>query len=340
MTFQNIEYYSTTLQSINKIIEIDKISLPFVAEFLKVVLTTLTFYIRVFTPGGDQAMTAPWAISQPGMLLVCTDGSAASQGAVDAAFILAPRGSIRLRVLQVLEYNPGFASQALDSLPAWEQEVREGLQKIIARARASGLEADMVVPQGERADQAILAEAEASQPDLILTGRHGRTGLAEILMGSVTARLIGYSPVNVLVVPRQGPLTFQRLLVASDGSPFSDAAWREALVLARSWSSRLLAVSVAPKEGEVPEVREILAKLHREAERAGIPATALLLRGAPDEAIIQAAQDHGADLLILGSHGRTGLKRLLMGSVTEQVIGKAPCPVLVVKRPLEKENGD
>ena len=54
--------------------------------------------------------------------------------------------------------------------------------------------------------------------------------------------------------------------------------------------------------------------------------------GEPDEAIVQEALKHKVELIILGSHGRTGLKKLLMGSVTERVIGQAPCPVLVIKQ--------
>ncbi len=277
-------------------------------------------------------MTTPAASPQPPSLLVCTDGSPASRGAVEAAFALARRRPCRLRWLMVLEYNPGFASQALDALPEWEREAREGLQTIHTRAESLGLESEMLVRRGETAPGAILAEAADQRPDLIIMGRRGRTDLAARLMGSVTARVVGHSPVNVLVVPRRAPLTFQRLLVASDGSPFSDAACGEALSLAGDWYSHLTAVSVAPKEAHVPEAQEILHRLQNVAHREGIPLDTLLLRGAPGEAILRAAQNRGIDLIIIGSHGRTGLTRLLMGSVAQEIIGKARCPVLIVKR--------
>lgn len=277
-------------------------------------------------------MTTPCANTQPCRLLVCTDGSPASQGALEAALVLARRWPCRLWFLQVLEYNPGFASQALDSLQEWEREAREGLQAVCARARAEGLEPEMLVRRGEVASSAILSEAAEHQPDLIVMGRRGRTDLASMLMGSVTARVIGISPVNVLVVPRNAPLTFQRLLVACDGSPYSEAAWREALSLSRVWFSHLLAVSVAQRDAELPEAKNILEKLRQEADREGIPLDTLMLRGIPGESLIRAAQTWGADLFILGSHGRTGLTRLFMGSVAEHITGKAQCPVLIVKR--------
>ena len=64
-----------------------------------------------------------------------------------------------------------------------------------------------------------MEEAAELQPDLIIMGRHGYTGLTRLLMGSTTARVIGHSPCHVLVVPQGVSLSFQRLLMASDGSP-------------------------------------------------------------------------------------------------------------------------
>jgi nucleotide-binding universal stress UspA family protein len=278
-------------------------------------------------------MTIACSTAQPCNLLVCMDGSPASQGAVEAALTLARRQACQIRWLQVLECNPVFVSQAIDSIPAWEKDARDGLQALLSRAEAQGLVTEILVREGEVAHRIILAEAEKHQPDLIIMGRRGRTALAGLLMGSVTARVVGLSPFNVLVVPRKSPLTFHRLLVAIDGSPCSEAAWRQAFLLSTTWFSHLLAVSVAPREAELPEVQEILQKVQTEADRKGIPLDTLVLRGTPSEAIIQAARARGTDLLILGSHGRRGLTRLIMGSVTEQVIGQARCPVLVVKHP-------
>jgi nucleotide-binding universal stress UspA family protein len=96
--------------------------------------------------------------------------------------------------------------------------------------------------------------------------------------------------------------------------------------------SQLVAVSVAAGEGEIKTAMEVTAKLQNVAAARGLALETMVLRGKPDEAIVKAAQAKQADLIILGSHGRTGLRRLLMGSVAERVIGQAHCPVLVVKR--------
>ncbi len=276
-------------------------------------------------------MTAPPSSQPPCTLMVCTDGSPASQGAVEAGLVLARRWSCRILLLQVLEYNPGYASLAMDAIEAWEREAREGLNAVRDRAAAAGVEAEVLLRRGEAAHRTILAEAEQHRPRLIIMGRRGRSDLAEVLMGGVTARVTAHSPVSVLIVPRDAPLTFQRLLVASDGSPCCAPAWRQALALTKAWFCHLLAVHVAPKTADLPEAHRIIERLRDEADQAGIPLDTLVLHGSPHRAILQAAQARGTDLFILGSHVRSGLTRFFTGSVAQQIIGQARCPVLVVK---------
>jgi len=114
--------------------------------------------------------------------------------------------------------------------------------------------------------------------------------------------------------------------------PMSDAAWEEALSITRIAGSSLLAVSVARDDSAVTRTEATLQRLREAAARAGISLETQMLQGRPFEAILNAAAMKQVDLIILGSHGRTGLKRLLLGSVAERVIGLASCPVLVVKR--------
>jgi len=188
------------------------------------------------------------------------------------------------------------------------------------------------MPEGQLPHAAIVAAAEKIRPDLIIMGRCGKSALARILMGNVTARVIGHSPVNVLVAPQGVPLNFQRLLIASDGSPFSEAAWTEALTLAKTMGSALIGVSVAAADRDIPAATEVVRGLEAAASQQGIALDTMIPVGRPEEGIVKAAEFKQASLIILGSHGRTGLKRLLMGSVAERVIGNAKCPVLVVRK--------
>ena len=129
--------------------------------------------------------------------------------------------------------------------------------------------------------EGILEEAEDLQPDWIIMGRHGLTGLARLLMGSVTARVIGHSPLNVLVVPQEAALEFKRLLVASDDSPFSAAAWQEALSITQRMGSHLLGISVAASDGEIKTAKEVMRKMEAEAKMRGVPLETMVPRGSP-----------------------------------------------------------
>ena len=107
----------------------------------------------------------------------------------------------------------------------------------------------------------------------------------------------------------------------------------EALALARETQAELYAISVARGEGEIVQAEEIIHRLISAANQQGMPVQGRVPKGMqPDDAIVQEALRYKVDIIIMGSHGRTGVKKLLMGSVTERVIGQAACPVLVIKK--------
>lgn len=275
-------------------------------------------------------------------ILVCTDGSPDSEGAITAALNLAKTTGSTVFLLEVLFYLAGYELQAPDTLAppmvnlelmqAQETAAKERLEARKAEAAVEGVLLTPRVRTASSAYEGILEEAGELQPDLIIMGRHGYTGLTRLLMGSVTARVIGHSPCNVLVAPREAPLSFKRLLVASDGSKFSEAAWIEALSLARTMGSELIGVSVAASDRDIPAATKVVRGLEESAGQQGITLETMIPMGRPEEGIVKAADFKAASLIIVGSHGRTGLKRLLMGSVAERVIGDAKCPVLVVKK--------
>jgi len=282
-------------------------------------------------------------IAQLGKLLVCTDDSPESQGAVTLALDLARAAGSQVYLLQVLTLVPSYELHSPDLLPpmprldqelmaAREAAVRHNLEAWKTRAGEQGVALEVLVRAAVSPYAGILEEAESLQPDLIVMGRHGATGLTRLLMGSVTARVIGHSPVNVLVVPPGAARpAFKKVFLAHDGSQYSAAAWEEALRLAAYFGAALIAATVAPDK-EADEALEITRTLRARAEQRGLTLDTMVLRGRPDEAIVSAARFKEADLIVLGSHGRTGLARLLVGSVAERVIGQAPCPVLVVKK--------
>ncbi len=264
-------------------------------------------------------------------ILLCTDCSEYSEGAVREAISIAKSCKSKLYVISVVEANPEFEAYAPGLVEKIEKDTRRHLEGIKERAEKDGVTCETITHEGEDPYRYIVKEASGLKADLIVMGRHGRTGLKRLMMGSVTARVIGHSECNVLVVPRAAELTCRKILIATDGSEFSDKAVREALNIASACGSEVVIVSVASSDSEVREAEGFVREAGEKAEKKGLKVTTGTPVGTVYEKIIDVAEKEKVDLIIVGSHGRTGLKRLLMGSVAERVIGHAPCTVLVVK---------
>lgn len=144
----------------------------------------------------------------------------------------------------------------------------------------------------------------------------------------------------------QPPPAHDRVLLATDLSAASGGATDEAFSLARRLGAALLVVSVidprslrlpgdrwSERVDQVRERRESAAKqLVERGRREGVAVTFLVWEGDPGEAIVEAAEAEGADLILVGSHGRGGVGRALLGSVSDYVVRHATCPVLVVRQ--------
>jgi nucleotide-binding universal stress UspA family protein len=265
-------------------------------------------------------------------LLLATDGSKFSEGAIREVINLAKICSSKIYAVSVVEINPEFMAQAPQLVEKYEKETRQHLESVKSRASKEGLDCEVIVHEGEEPYQYIIDEAAKKQAEMIIMGRYGRTGLKRLLMGSVTARVIGHSPCKVMVIPETAKVSYKNILIATDGSKYSDAAALEAISIAKRCGSDLIAISVATKDKNLPSAKKSVEKISRIAEKEGLKAKTLTLRGIPYNVIVETAGKKNADIIVVGSHGRTGLDRLLMGSVTERVIGHANCEVLVVKR--------
>jgi nucleotide-binding universal stress UspA family protein len=142
---------------------------------------------------------------------------------------------------------------------------------------------------------------------------------------------------------------FKRIMVATDFTEASTPAFQEAIELAQKNGSELLighayqppnmsmADAVAPGVYEEwdrnlrTQIEEKLQGLVDDAKKAGVLAKPLVLTGAPYEAIVDAAKENKADLVVMGTHGRKGVSRFFLGSVASRVISTAPCPVMTVR---------
>jgi nucleotide-binding universal stress UspA family protein len=138
-------------------------------------------------------------------------------------------------------------------------------------------------------------------------------------------------------------LPIQTILHPTDFSERSGFAFQLACSLARDRGARLIVLHVMPIP-LVQEKRLYREEMEGELKRLGAPDASVrmehrLQEGDPATQILQVAQETGCDLIAIGTHGRTGLDRLLMGSVAEQVVRRTSCPVLTVKAPFRNAAG-
>lgn len=266
--------------------------------------------------------------------LVASDGTEFSAGAEGTAVRLAQICGARLRVVSIIAGGVEHESMGEQLLKQELDAARTHLDQVDQQAAAAGIACDTQAIQASAVHQEIVKQAEDLQADLIIMGRRRRTGLARLIVTETPVKVIGQARHNVLVVPRAAHFSGRHFLVASDGSRFGDAAAAAAGSLAKLCRARLTVVSVAvPSHSEArrQEAPGVVNRLVAFLRKEGLQVEGEVPEGRTDEMILQTADKKGADLIVLGSHGRTGFERLLLGSNCERVLARSPCAVLVVK---------
>jgi len=278
-------------------------------------------------------------------VLVPIDGSASSFHALEQACQLA---SVEKSGILAACIAPDYEGD-LDSFVASDimlQQMRRPCEDALAKAKEiaarHGHTIQTVLEEGDPSSRIIEIAAHRNR-DLIIMGRRGLSNLERVFVGSVTQRVIGQHHGDVIVVPDNASIAWQKILVATDGSLYSQAAIQRAICFAKAYGGAIdvLAVVDAPAEfyGDAPALLEELARkangyaeaAANQAAAAGVNATAHAAEGNAYEVIPETASRLGSEIIVVGSHGRTGIRRLLLGSVAEKVIGLARCPVMVVR---------
>jgi nucleotide-binding universal stress UspA family protein len=301
-----------------------------------------------------------------GAILFATDFSENSRQAFEAACALGLGNQTRLVVLHVAEPNrvchqPVYHGQ--ESVQFHAAQPGE-VEQLSAMRRMGELyipdrpvQMEYIANQGDAAEE-ILRKARELRSDLIVMGTHGRTGLRRMLAGSVAVSVLRAAPCPVLALRSvEQPRTtndIRVILHPTDFSVDSEAALRVARWLARERGARLIVLHVAVLEDLLAgtPAAEIDPRLDREAledvrKRVEGPdlkhrVESMLRRGYAAEGILQTAEEVDCDVIVMGTNGRSGLSRLLMGSVAEHVLAKADCPVLVAKggQPVSARSAD
>ena len=276
-------------------------------------------------------------------ILVAYDGSPTAKNALAVGAKIAKDEKSWIKVLAVVPvYEGDLALFGVSNIKETiEGPGRELLAEAKDLAQEYGVHVFTNLEQGEPFER-IVHVAREEDCDLIVMGRSGLSHLERELMGGVTARVIGHTDRHILIVQEDAALDWSRILVATDGSSDSDAAVGHAIEVAREHGSKITAISVvhtdeemmalAPEHIEhlVGKAKDYLAKVRQRCIENGVAIDTVVREGDPHAQIIKLADEINASVIIMGSHGRKGISRLLMGSVTERTIGYAKCPIMII----------
>ena len=301
--------------------------------------------------------------------LVPVDFSDCSRQALDYALPFAwhfRAGLTLLHVVHVNYYATGGDFATYDYPDLVEETHRAGEKQLgdLARSIRKKYPVNTMLQSGHPGNL-IVDTARKLGVGLIITSTHGRTGFKRAFLGSTAEHVVRYAPCPVLTVPgrsrpaRRGktsPFQLKKILVPVDFSKVSKAALAYAAFLAGQFGTEFILLHVTEKSPidyllgpglmnhlVVPMMKQAEADLARLAgslsKAHGAHLTAIVRTGKPFEEICRAARTLGADLIVLTTHGHTGLKHVMLGSTAERVVRHADCPVLVVRDRLRVGGG-
>jgi nucleotide-binding universal stress UspA family protein len=299
-------------------------------------------------------------------LLFAADFSDNSKEAFRLARSLAVQSKTRLTVFHVLDPKwirdePAYFGHSMAQIEAAprDEDRHDLFKRYLAEAYPSDgpLDVQYVTNEGDVSAE-ILREAGEIGSDLIVMGTHGRTGIRRVLAGSVATAVLRGAHCPVLALRSgEGAHKSEEIRVILHATDFSagaePAAW-VARSLAQDLQARLMILYVEPLTvfayGTGPSAvdpqfaRDAMDTLTQRLGNADLmhPVETRIRYGDTPDAIVLTADEVGCDLIVMGTHGRTRLGRLLMGSVAEAVMTRANCPVLIVKerRELPAANAD
>jgi nucleotide-binding universal stress UspA family protein len=302
-------------------------------------------------------------------ILVPLDGSALAETVLPHAVRLAQatrRGLILLRVIPL----PGWTDPLAAAIPTtagayvtWETDIvaaRDYLGSVVERLQITELPMQTMVLEGDPATVIVGYAQEHPEGLLLAMATHGRSGLGRWVFGSVAERVLHATPVPLLLVrpPQDGkPVTvelaapYRQILIPLDGSVVAEQALVPAQQLAAAFDATLLLMAVVPIRDDKTAAKVGVATPHlgssQHAQKehlaqylksvaAGLTARGLrvetqVLCGHPAEAILRDADYADADLIVMATHGRSGLQQLWLGSVALKVVQGTRRPVLLVR---------
>ena len=293
-------------------------------------------------------------------ILVPIDFSRPSLKTIPYALAVSRQFSADVRLLHVTDISqqppPTLLTLPLVPQAEWNRRLLKRLEAVVLKYRSGG-NVSALQPRTGTACEEICAAARELKADLIVIATHGYTGYKHIFLGSTAERVVQHSPYPVLVVrlharhwngstsPRtRTGFRLKKILVPTDFSECSKAAFAYARWLARDFKAQLQIVHVinphwypSGDKYAALDAAELIAEATRASQKqmrsmvakSNIRDLAQVRHGSPAVEICNAA-DEDVDLIVISTHGRTGIGHLFIGSVAEHVVRYALCPVLVI----------
>lgn len=295
-------------------------------------------------------------------IVLTTDLSPNADAAVPYAVALAKQsgGTIHLFHASDSEASAAFVSGIIIGVSAWMASIREQRSEKLSQladrlAAKSAVNVISACVSGNPAIEAVKF-AKKVHADLIVISTHGRRGVSHLFLGSVAEKVLQLSPVPVLTV-RPGEtvpdeLKFTTILVPTDFSENAEAAMPFAIELAKQHGAKLILAYVLDDStfsedlmwstGSLDIVRsmetikaQFQLKLTAAAEalrsKSDLAVTSVFKCGRPHEMLCNTAKEYKADLVVMSTHGYTGLSHLAYGSVAERVLRSCPVPMLSIR---------
>lgn len=260
-------------------------------------------------------------------LMLATDGSEFSHAPEDIAIELAKNFGVTLDIMTAVE------SAAEDEIA----KVR--LAQVERKALLAGVDGEAVIRHGKSPVEQVVAAAAAADTNILIIGRRPPRGdMKERLVGDNALQIIVGSPCHVLIANWSSEPCRKRILMASDGSRISDTLTEVTAQIAKVMHLPVTVLAAVPPGGSRTKAEDDVAEKIGLLKVEGIDCTGLIVEKAPEPAIIEAAAEIGADLVVIGNDQRKGLSRKLVGQTTDRIVGGLKCAVLVVKRPPEPES--
>ena len=292
-------------------------------------------------------------------ILVPLDGSELAATALEPARIMARKQAGEIILLTVPTYGHVLAPSATgysllppaQNLDLLSQDAEIYLEGIYQQINEPGLEVKTEVVSGDIAGN-IVDHAAANDANLIAMTTHGYSGITRWMMGSITERVLRSAPCPVLVI-RCASLP-KKAVITLDGSDLSEQALEPGLTLARLLGAQVTLLRIDQEKklsslelelldaagaglgqqiGQEDEDRGVqyLENIAQRYRSPGLEIKTLVLGGSPAESILAYVESEPVDLLIMATHGHTGLRRWVYGSVTEKCLHNSACAMLIVR---------